>query len=112
MNKALGIVSAGVLVGTLTVGPRVVADDDFDFGSFVQQTLNDHSEKLFGVDRPLANSALGPYTAADSTLAIKVARGLKVSLVSSANHALADQIALWPNDRRPTHLFACIEDGT
>ena len=35
-----------------------------------------------------------------------------MSLVSSAVGANTDMIALWPNDRRPTHLFVCVETST
>src|SRR4029078_2671347 len=39
-----------------------------------------------------------------------VAPGLQVSLVSSVVASAADQIALWPNDEHPTHLFVCDEE--
>jgi secreted PhoX family phosphatase len=41
-----------------------------------------------------------------------VAQGLQVSLVSSAVHFSTDQIALWPDDEHPTHLFVCDEDSS
>ena len=81
-----------------------------DFGSFVQDELREHAEQLFGIERPLAKSALGPYDGADNLQAIQVAPGLKVSLVSSSVASAADQIALWPNDDRPTHVFVCDEE--
>jgi secreted PhoX family phosphatase len=64
------------------------------------------------VQAPLTRSALGPFTDADSTNAIKVAGGLHVSLVSSAVHFSTDQIVLWPNESHPTHLFVCDESST
>ena len=44
-----------------------------DFGTFVQNELREHSEQLFGISRPLAQSALGPYDGSDNLQAIQVA---------------------------------------
>ncbi|MGZ8726809.1 MAG: alkaline phosphatase PhoX, partial [Aeromicrobium sp.] len=71
----------------------------------------EHSQQLFGILQPLNRSALGPYNGADSTASIEVAKGLTVSLVSSAVAPTADMIAFWPNDAHPTHLFVCVEAG-
>ena len=113
MNKIVWISGAMALVAATALGvaPRVVADEDVDFGLQVQRELNHRSEKLLGT-ASLRQSALGPYTAADSTQAIQVAPGLHVSLVSSAVHSSADMIALWPDDRHPTHLFVCDEGSS
>jgi secreted PhoX family phosphatase len=81
-----------------------------DFGSFVQEQLSAHSEQLFGFRHSLSKSALGPYTGLDNTNAIEVADGLKVLLVSSSVASAADQIAFWPNDEHPTHVFVCDEE--
>ena len=81
-----------------------------DFGSFVQDQLRAHAEQLFGFRHPLEESALGPYDGTDNLQAIQVAPGLHVSLVSSAVASAADQIALWPDDDHPTHLFVCDEE--
>lgn len=83
-----------------------------DFGAFVAAQLSENSEELFGIERPLKKSALGPYDGPDSVQAIQVAEGLRVSLVSSGVASAADQIALWPNDNRPTHVFVCAEETT
>jgi len=72
-----------------------------DFGTFVESQLRAHSEQLFGIEEPLAHSSLGPYDGADNLNAIEVAKGLKVSLVSSSVASAADQIALWPDDEHP-----------
>src|SRR5262245_74889 len=82
-----------------------------DWGLKQQQQLEDHSEQLFGVTKPLTESALGPFTGTNSAQAVIAAKGLSVSVVSSATDPLADQIALWPNDEHPTHLFMAIETG-
>jgi secreted PhoX family phosphatase len=81
-----------------------------DFGSFVQSQLAEHSEQLFGITRPLEQSALGPYDGADNLQAIQVAPGLHVSLVSTGVASATDQIALWPNDDNPRFLFVCDEE--
>src|SRR4029453_8099085 len=77
-----------------------------------QQLMTQRSEQLFGVQAPLTRSALGPFTGADSTQAIKVAGSLQVSLVSSAVHFSTDQIVLWPNESHPTDLFVCDESSS
>src|SRR6185295_4355417 len=51
-----------------------------------------------------------PYGGPDNLQAIQVAPGLHVSLVSSGVASAADQIALWPDDDNPTHLFVCDEE--
>ena len=99
-----GLIVAGAASRTFASNPHV------DFGAFVAAQLSDHAEQLFGFIHPLAHSAAGPYDGPDSRQAIVVAPGLKVSLVSSAVASAADQIALWPNDDHPTHLFVCDEE--
>jgi secreted PhoX family phosphatase len=103
------VVITGVAV--LGMATRTMAKKErADFGAFVQSQLSEHSEGLFGFRRPLEKSALGPYDGPDNLQAIQVARGLHVSLVSSVTASATDQIALWPNDDRPTHLFVCDEE--
>jgi secreted PhoX family phosphatase len=55
---------------------------------------------------------LGPYTGLDSSLAVTLAKGLNVAVVSTATHSLNDQMALWPDDNSPTHIIIAVEDGT
>jgi secreted PhoX family phosphatase len=112
MRRALLVCGVIAACAAIFVGPRLFAEQDFDWGLFVQQLMNERSEQLFGVGTPLSRSALGPYTDADSTEAIRVAKGLQVSLVSSAVHFSTDQIVLWPNDHHPTHLFVCDESSS
>jgi hypothetical protein len=114
MRKAVWISGAiaAAAATAFTIAPRVIADEDGgDFGLRVQRELNERAGKLFGAES-LRRSALGPFTGADSTQAIAVARGLQVSLVSSAVHPSADMIAMWPDDRHPTHLFVCDESSS
>ena len=108
----------------ISLFPGVAAadrDDDFrgfrDFGSFRDHLLEQHSRKLFGVDEPLAASSTESITAtvanADPTRLVTLARGLHARVVSAATNlgANIDMIALWPDDRNPTHLIACNEQG-
>jgi secreted PhoX family phosphatase len=112
MKKALFVCAVITCVVGAMVAPRLFADQDVDWGLFVQQQMTQRSEQLFGVQAPLTRSALGPFTDADSTNAIRVAGGLQVSLVSSAVHFSTDQIVLWPNESHPTHLFVCDESSS
>src|SRR4030095_2991195 len=77
---------------------------------FIAEQLRAHSEQLFGFTHPLRESVLGPYGGAGNTKAIDGAHGLTVSLVSSAVASATDQIAMWPDDENPTHLFVCDEE--
>jgi len=90
----------------------IASNPHADFGSFVADLLSANSEQLFGFRHPLKESALGPYNGPDNLQAIQVADGLHVSLVSSVVASAADQIALWPNDDHPTHVFVCDEETT
>jgi secreted PhoX family phosphatase len=103
------VLAGGVAVAVLAA--RVTAESPkADFGLFIAEQLRAHSEQLFGFHDPLRRSALGPYDDADNTKAIEVAPGLHVSLVSSSVASATDQIALWPDDENPTHLFVCDEE--
>ena len=111
MKRAFWISCVIVATAAIGVGPRVFADADTDWGLLVQREMHQRAEQLFGVG-VLNKSALGPYTDADSTQAIKVADGLRVSLVSSAVHFSTDMIVLWPDDRNPRYLFVCDESSS
>jgi len=103
------ILGAAVVVMT----SRVLAEDPAtDFGIFIQKQLDAHSLELFGIHSPLAESALGPYDGPDQTQAIELAPGLTATVVSSSVASAADQIAFWPDDEHPTHLFVCDEETT
>ena len=93
-----------------TTSRALAQNPNVDFGTFVQGQLSAHAEQLFGFRRPLTESALGPYDGPDNLQAITVAPGLQVSLVSSVVASAADQIAFWPNDENPTHVFVCDEE--
>ena len=111
---SIGIWCTAAIAGALGGASQIVAQEPptLDFGAFVQHQLNARAPQLFGIVHPLDESALGPYTGANSTQAVVAAQSLQVSLVSNALHANADMIALWPDDENPTHLFVCVESGT
>lgn len=111
MRRSMPFTSAlaGLAVAALAV-PATAQGPDTDFGRFIADQLRAHSPQLFGFSHPLPQSAPGPYDGADNTQAIEVASGLTVSLVSNAVASAADQIALWPDDDNPTHLFVCDEE--
>jgi len=98
------------LLAVLSVTARIAAQvPPQDFGSFVQHQLKAHAQELFGVGAPLDESAPGPFNG-PGVEALELAHGLSATLVSSAVHFSTDQIALWPNDDHPTHLFVCDEE--
>ncbi|MGB5082094.1 MAG: alkaline phosphatase PhoX, partial [Burkholderiales bacterium] len=88
-----------------------------DFGSFRDHILKEHSNKLFGVDKPLAASSPASITAAeanaDPTRLVTLARGLRARVISAAANlgANIDMMAFWPDDHNPTHIIACNEQG-
>ena len=100
----------GLIVLSARASEQYSAGPNADFGLFIAEQLRAHSEQLFGFRNPLRESVPGPYDGADNTQAIAVADGLTVSLVSSSVASAADQIALWPDDDHPTHLFVCDEE--
>jgi hypothetical protein len=106
-------VTAGALAMFVAAAAVMVARaDDDDFGLKVEQLLHDHAGELelLGVKKPLKQSALGPFAGPNED-ALIVASSLKVTVVSNATDPLADMIALWPNDEKPTHVFVCVETG-
>ena len=99
------------LVGASVMLVSGRAEAQNDWGSHIQQLLDAHSEQQFGITQALAESAVGPYNGPNNVLSVIAAKGLQVSVVSNVTNPLADQIALWPNDEHPTHLFMAIETG-
>ncbi len=104
---ALGMVALG--------GATASADDDKDFGLKVEQLLQAQSEKLFGIEKPLAASApatSGAYRNAAQSASDQVllAKGLKVQYLTREAANNADMMFLWPNGENPTHLIMAIEE--
>src|SRR3989344_6831122 len=93
----------------------VQADDHGDFGLKVEQLLKAQSEKLFGVQIPLAASApstVGAYRTASQTAyeQVLVAHGLKVEYLTRTAANKTDMMAFYPAEN-PTHLISCVEGG-
>jgi hypothetical protein len=93
----------------------VSADDDRDFGLTVEQLLKSKSEKLFGVEKPLAASApatAGAYRAPSQSANDQalVAEGLKIQYLTREAANNSDMMFLWPNGENPTHLIMAIEE--
>ncbi|HEV8259890.1 MAG TPA: alkaline phosphatase PhoX [Burkholderiales bacterium] len=102
----------------LLAGAAAADGDGFrDFGSFRDDLLRMHSLKLFGVDGPLTASSGESIPAAvanaDPTRLVTLARGLHARVVSAVSNlgANVDMMAPWPDDRNPTHLIVCNEQG-
>jgi hypothetical protein len=104
-----------VAMATACAPLAVHADEGTDFGLKVEQLLKAQSDKLFGVEMPLAASApptVGPYrtstqTAYDQVLA---ASGLKVEYLTREAANSTDMMAFYPA-QNPTHFITCIEGG-
>jgi hypothetical protein len=105
-------------VGLLGFASLAAATSWFDFGLFQEHQIRAHSVQLFGIVEPLAASSTASVSAStaehDPTSLITVAKGLRVRVVTAAPNAgpNIDMMALWPDDRHPTHLIVCNEQGT
>jgi secreted PhoX family phosphatase len=111
--------AAGLTVGFLlafALHPAAREEDGrpgatLDFGALVQEKLKNFAPLLFGMAKPLDESAKGPFDGPSSE-ALELAKGLKATVVSTAVHFSADQIALWPDDDHPRYLFVCDEEAS
>src|SRR5262249_37296287 len=102
-------VAAGIVALVFAARPSA-KNPKQDFGAFVADQLRAHSEQLFGF-HPREEGASGPCDG-PSLNALGRAPGLSVRLLSSAVHLSADQIAMYPDDDHPTHLFVCDEESS
>jgi hypothetical protein len=110
-RKHLPYGAALVFCIPLLISGLAMAGADVDFGLTVERLLNVSSPRLFGIQKPLQESALGPFVDPDNAQALEVAEDLVVSVVSNVTDPLSDMIALWPNDAQPTHVFVCVENS-
>ncbi|MDZ4346028.1 MAG: DUF839 domain-containing protein [Candidatus Binatia bacterium] len=109
--------AAALGLSVLLVAP-VVSADDFDgkdFGRQVENLIEAQSQKLFGVGKPLNESApptVGPYRTPSQKASDQVllAKGLKVEYLTREAGNNADMLAFFPADN-PTHLIYCVEGG-
>ncbi|MEW6246850.1 MAG: alkaline phosphatase PhoX [Nitrospirota bacterium] len=123
LKQRSGLVLSLGMLGLAALLPlqRVQADDGFeglqDFGQQVQRSLEQRSFLLFGVHKPLKESApptTGDYRMPDQKAQdqIVLAKSLKAEYVTRQAAHNADQFAFWPSDEQPTHLLFCIEEFT
>jgi len=112
-------VGFALLIGAGTPAAYGYDDDDVglrsDFGAKVEHLLNARSRQLFGIVRPLEDSApatSGPYRTADqaATDHVLLARGLKAEYVTRNAANATDMMAFFPADN-PSHLITCVEGG-
>ncbi|MBU1190099.1 MAG: PhoX family protein [Gammaproteobacteria bacterium] len=107
------------LISAMSIPAPVHADNDRDehgdFGAKVEHLLNSQSERLFGFNRPLVESApatTGAYRSAGQSAndQILLAKGLRARYLTreAGNHT--DMMALYPV-ANPTHLISCVEGG-
>ncbi|HEC96758.1 MAG TPA: hypothetical protein ENI58_01140, partial [Nitrospirae bacterium] len=108
-----------IYVVMLTVGASVsLAGDNHhrgsvDFGLTVERLLKSQSESLFGIEKPLDESASPtetPYRTVeqDAEAQVLLARGLEVEYLTRESGNKTDQMAFFP-EKAPTHLIVCIE---
>lgn len=110
VRRTIARVTALAVFSVLALGaPAPVRADGGDFGLMVERLLRAQSERLFGVKKPLEESALGPFAGSNADV-LELAKGLTATVVSNATDPQADMIALWPDDENPTHLFVCVEN--
>ena len=106
------------VLGVLAVGAvTAAAVMSNDFGVSRDAKLASESEDLFGVAKPLASSSLTSIDLATAQASpeklVTLTKGLKARVVTSGSAPPnLDQIALWPNGSKPTHMIACNEQGT
>src|SRR5262245_20367922 len=127
--KTLKTLSIGLgLTAALLIAPYAPAhdndDDDEhhpgkkrDFGIRVEDALARESLHLFGVFDPVEESSTASIDQAtaqgDPRKLVTLAKGLRARVVSSAANLgpITDMMALWPDDKHPTHLITCNEGG-
>ncbi|HEY7282778.1 MAG TPA: hypothetical protein VID47_14425, partial [Actinomycetota bacterium] len=106
----------GVAVALIVGFTAGAATAKFSFGVWRDQQLALQAPSLFGVDKPLAQSSSKQISQAQAQAnplkLAKLAKGLEARVVTTQGPAVDDQISLWPDDKNPTWLIACNEDGT
>lgn len=106
---------ATAVVAALSIPTAIQADDYHrDFGQKVEHLLNAKSKKLFGINKPLKNSAEGSVARAPGQKAhdlVKLAKGLNATILTRDAGNKADMFSFWPNEDAPTHAIFCIEGG-
>lgn len=114
-TQRTAITSGLVLLATVAGSLPARADDHGrrDFGATVEHLLHKQSARLFGVSRPLQETATPdiarePGQTADDLMFL--AGGLQAEIFSRDVAHKWDMMAFWPSAEAPTHLVACIEE--
>lgn len=112
MKSILSLSAAALVLGT-AAAVAVADDDKMDFGQKVEHQLEAKSMKLFGFNKPLAESAtladVVPRNVANAEDRQLLAKGLKAEFVTRKIGGLADMIAFWPDDVNYSHVIVCNE---
>jgi hypothetical protein len=107
-----------IALGIVGFATSAAAFGGFDFGLFRDHKLDANSHLLFGTGDPVEASSTDSVhklvAEADPTSLVTLAKGLHAHVLASSASlgSNIDMMALWPNDRNPTHLIACNEQGT
>ena len=117
MKHRLTRAALGTAVAAALVAPAFASGflPSGDFGARVERWLGSLSEPLFGVKRPLAESApatTGAYRTPTQSAAdqVALAHGLRAEYLTRNAADLTDMMAFFPA-HNPTHLVACVEGG-
>lgn len=115
-KRYLSLAITGILsIGTVFAAANILANENkIDFGSKIQKKLYSKSEKLFGINTPITNSATattGDYRTETQTASdqIKLARGLKTEYLTRHAANKTDMLTFWPTIEFPSHLITCVE---
>ncbi len=107
-----------VLISVMVVASisvkTLIAEEHLDFGQRIEHILQDKSEKLFGVDEPIIDSAAittGAYRSEQqpATQQLIAAKGLNIEYLTRQAGNKTDMMAFWPSATNATHLISCVE---
>lgn len=99
-------------VSAALAAPAANAGKSGDFGELAGRLLNARANHLFGVIKPLHESAQDSVAREDGQSAddlVVVAKGLHAEIATRNAANKADMFVFWPNDIQPTHTIWCIE---
>lgn len=117
--KNVAVFSSALLVASAVVAaePESFSVEDLrlrdDFGLKIEELLKDHSGQLFGIGKPIEDSApptTGPYRTSSQAASdqVKLADGLKVEYLTRNAGNNTDMLTFFPAEK-PTHLITCVE---
>jgi len=109
-----------IFIGIMAIGTGLVvsnsfADEtDFDFGTKIEKQLHSKSEKLFGIKKPIHDSAattIGSYRTKTQAASeqLKITQSLSVEYLTRQAANKTDMLAFWPTDEAASHLISCVE---